>query len=122
MNFYRCNHCGTIVEEINTVAVPVCCGEQMALLVPGTSDGAVEKHVPVCTVNGNKVEVTVGSVIHPMLDAHYIEWIAIETTKGSQRKILKPGEEPKAEFLLADGEKFVAAYAYCNLHGLWKSE
>lgn len=122
MNFYRCNHCGTIVEEINTVAVPACCGEQMTLLVPGTSDGAVEKHVPVCTVNGNKVEVTVGSVIHPMLDAHYIEWIAIETTKGSQRKILKPGEEPKAEFLLADGEKFVAAYAYCNLHGLWKSE
>lgn len=122
MNFYRCNHCGTIVEEINTVVVPVCCGEQMTLLVPGTSDGAVEKHVPVCTVNGNKVEVTVGSVIHPMLDAHYIEWIAIETTKGSQRKILKPGEEPKAEFLLADGENFVAAYAYCNLHGLWKSE
>ena len=57
-----------------------------------------------------------------MIDAHYIEWIAIETTNGSQKKILKPGEEPKAEFLLADGEKFVAAYAYCNLHGLWKSE
>ena len=63
----------------------------------------------------------VGEVAHPMADVHFIEWIAIETTHGVQRKCLKPGQDPKAEFLLADGEKYIAAYAYCNLHGLWKS-
>ena len=122
MNFYRCNHCGTIVEEINTVAVPVCCGEQMALLVPGTSDGAAEKHVPVYTVSGNTVSVSVGSAEHPMVDAHYIEWIAVETAKGAQRKVLNPGDKPYAEFVLTEDDAVVAVYAYCNLHGLWKAE
>jgi superoxide reductase len=81
----------------------------------------VEKHVPVVTVEGNKVTVTVGSVEHPMAPEHYIEWIALETAKGSQRKTLKPGEPPCAEFILSDDDSCVAAYAYCNLHGLWKS-
>ena len=94
----------------------------MKELVPGTSDGALEKHVPVVKIEGNKVTVTVGSVEHPMLDAHYIEWIAIETEKGAQRKVLKPGDKPVLEFMLTDDDKFVAAYEYCNLHGLWKVE
>ena len=99
----------------------VCCGQKMTELIPGTSDGAHEKHVPVVTVDGNKVSVAVGAVDHPMLDVHFIEWIAIETSAGAQRKVLKPGDAPKAEFVLAEGETFVAAYAYCNLHGLWKA-
>ena len=99
-----------------------CCGEPMEELIPGTTDAAVEKHVPAFTVNGNIVDVTVGSVEHPMLDAHYIEWIALETEQGAQRKTLKPGDAPKASFALTEGDKVVAVYAYCNLHSLWKAE
>ncbi len=122
MKIFKCDTCGTIVDELFKGGCnPSCCGKPMTELIPGTSDGAHEKHVPVVTCDGNKVCVSVGSVEHPMLDAHYIQWIAIETTNGVQRKFLKPGEAPKAEFLLADGESFVAAYEYCNLHGLWKA-
>ncbi len=73
-------------------------------------------------VDGNIVTVTVGSVLHPMLDKHYIEWVSIQTLQGNQRKELSPGAEPVAKFALADGDKVVAAYEYCNLHGLWKTE
>ena len=99
----------------------MCCGEKMKELVPGTSDGAAEKHVPVIKAEGQKVIVEVGSVEHPMADVHYIEWIILETEKGYQRIDLKPEEAPRAEFILTDSDKVVAAYAYCNLHGLWKA-
>ena len=122
MKIWKCMGCGNIVAVLKEGAgVPVCCGKEMLLLKENTVDASVEKHVPVVTCDGNKVCVAVGSVEHPMLEAHYIQWIAIETTNGVQRKFLKPGEAPKAEFLLADGESFVAAYEYCNLHGLWKA-
>lgn len=122
MRFFICEHCGNIVEMVKDNGVPVmCCGQKMTELIPGTSDGAVEKHVPVVTVDGNKVSVMVGEVEHPMVDAHYIEWIAIEISKGVQRKMLKPEQAPKAEFMLTDGESVEAVYAYCNLHGLWKA-
>ena len=55
-----------------------------------------------------------------MVEEHYIGWIAIETEQGTQRKYLKPGEKPEAVFALAEGDKLVAAYEWCNLHGLWK--
>ena len=90
-------------------------------LKANTSDGAAEKHVPVVSINGNTVEVAIGSVAHPMLEEHYITGIYIETTSGGQFASLKPGEEPKAVFLLKDGDEFIAAYEYCNLHGLWKA-
>ena len=122
MKFYICEHCGNIIEYVKESGVPVmCCGQKMTELVPGTSDGAHEKHVPVVTVDGDKVTVEVGSVEHPMVEAHYIQWIAIETTKGNQRVELTPNDKPRAEFKLADGAKFIAAYEYCNLHGLWKT-
>lgn len=85
-----------------------------------STDAAAEKHVPCVVLNGNKVEVTVGSVPHPMLEEHYIAGIYIETRLGGQFRELHPGEEPSAAFVLADGDAFVAAYEYCNLHGLWK--
>lgn len=123
MKFYVCEHCGNIIEYVKDAGVPVvCCGQKMTELVPGTSDGAQEKHVPVVTVDGNKVTVSVGSVEHPMTEAHYIQWIVIETKKGSQKVELNYTDAPKAEFLLAEGDAFVAAYEYCNLHGLWKAE
>ena len=121
MKFYACEHCGNIIEYVKDVGVPVvCCGKKMTELIPGTSDGAPEKHVPVVTVNGDKVLVEVGSVEHPMVEEHYIQWIAIETTRGSQRVKLDYTDKPRAEFKLAEGETLVAAYEYCNLHGLWK--
>ena len=123
MKFYICNHCGNIIVKVNDAGVPVvCCGEKMSELVPNTVDAAFEKHVPDVTVDGNKVIVKVGSVSHPMLEEHYIKFIALETDKGYQIKNLKPGEEPEAEFLLAAGENAVSVYEYCNLHGLWKKE
>ena len=123
LKFYRCKHCGQIIAIVKKTGVPVvCCGEPMQELVAGVSDGAYEKHVPVFTVDGGKVSVAVGSVAHPMLEAHYIEWIALETKKGCQIKYLKPGEEPKTEFVLTEGDAVVAVYEYCNLHGLWKAE
>ena len=122
MKFYRCSHCGQIVDIVKETGVPViCCGEAMQEIVPGSVDAAVEKHVPVYEVKDNKVIVTVGSTEHPMLPEHYIEWIALETKQGNQRKALKPGEEPKACFALCEGDEVVAVYAYCNLHSLWKA-
>ena len=123
MKFYVCKHCGNIIAYAKNKGVPVmCCGEKMSELVPGSVDAATEKHVPVISVEGNKVTVTVGEVEHPMSEEHFIEWIALETQEGNQRKELKPGSKPQAVFMLAETDKAVAAYAYCNLHGLWKAE
>lgn len=123
MKYYVCEHCGNMIEFVKDAGVPVmCCGQPMKELTPGTTDGALEKHVPVVTIEGNRVMVEVGSVTHPMIETHYIQWIVIETKKGSQKVKLSFTDEPKAEFLLTEGDEFIAAYEYCNLHGLWKSE
>ena len=122
MKFYRCETCGQIIAIVNKTAVPVmCCGKPMKEIIPGSVDASAEKHVPVYEVKDNIVTVCVGSAAHPMLDAHYIEWIAVQTKDGNQRKALKPGEEPKATFALVEGDEVEAVYAYCNLHGLWKA-
>lgn len=121
MKFYQCKHCGNVVMKLTDSGVPVvCCGEPMELLEPGVVDAAVEKHVPVVTAENHLVTVKVGEVTHPMLEAHFIMWIALETEGGVQIHHLKPGDAPEAKFALAEGQKAVAAYAYCNLHGLWK--
>ena len=123
MKFYKCEHCGNIIAYINDSGVPVrCCGETMKPIEPNTTDAAGEKHVPVIKADGQTVTVTVGSVEHPMLEAHYIMWILLETKEGRQRKQLKPGDQPVAVFALTPGDEVVAAYEYCNLHGLWKAE
>ena len=123
MKFFRCKHCGNIIVKLNDSGVPVvCCGEPMGQLQPGTSDGAHEKHVPVVERDGNVVKVSVGSVEHPMLLAHYIQWIVLECEGGYQVKYLHPEEKPEAEFVVGEQDKVVAVYEYCNLHGLWKTE
>ncbi|MBQ3062368.1 MAG: desulfoferrodoxin [Clostridia bacterium] len=120
--FYICERCGNIVEMVNDSGVnPFCCGQKMNELVPNTVEASGEKHVPAVTVNENIVEVNVGSVDHPMIDVHWIEWVQLVTENGIQRKVLNPGEAPHVTFIL-NGEKPVAVYAYCNLHGLWKTE
>jgi superoxide reductase len=122
MKFYICEHCGNMVAMVKDSGVPVmCCGQKMKEIVPGTTDAAVEKHVPVWEVRDNKVLVTVGAAEHPMLPEHYIEWIAVHTRQGNQRKTLQPGEAPRACFALCEGDEVLAVYAYCNLHSLWKA-
>ncbi len=123
MKFFICERCGNMIAVVKSSGAPVsCCGQAMKEIVPGTTDAAVEKHVPVFEVKDNMVYVTVGSVEHPMTDAHLIEWIALQTNAGNQRKVLRPGDKPQACFALCEGEVVEAVYAYCNLHSLWKSE
>ena len=122
MKFYRCKHCGKIVALVKEVKVAtVCCGQPMEELIPNTQDGAHEKHIPVVSVENGVATVKVGEVDHPMLDAHYIEWIMIQTNFGNQRKVLKPGDKPEAKFALLEGEKVLKALEYCNLHGLYST-
>lgn len=122
MEFYICNHCGNIIAYVENKGVPVvCCGERMSKLEPKTADSALEKHVPVIQTEGNLVTVTVGSTEHPMVENHFIQWIVLETKQGRQRKQLQPGQKPQAVFALTEGDEAVAAYEYCNLHGLWKA-
>ena len=120
--FYICRTCGNLVGMINASGVPMmCCGKPMEALEPNTVEASGEKHLPAVTVEEGAVHVMIGSVEHPMVDVHYIEWIYLQTENGGQRISLKPGQEPKVTFLLGN-EKPVAVYAYCNLHGLWMTE
>ena len=118
--FYICKTCGKIIDVINETKIPtVCCGQKMTHLVPGAVEASVEKHIPVYEVKDNKVLVNVGSVDHPMVDVHYIEWVSLETKAGSQLKHLEPNQAPKVCFSICEDDEVVAVYAYCNLHGLW---
>lgn len=121
--FYRCEHCGNIIAMVHDAGVPVmCCGTKMSRLIPGTTEASQEKHIPVFTVDGNKVYVVVGEAEHPMTEEHYIQWISIQTKQGNQRKCLAPTDKPVACFSICDGDEIEAVYAYCNLHSLWKAE
>ncbi len=123
VKFYHCRHCGNLIGLIHASGVPVvCCGEPMTQLVPNTVDASQEKHVPVIKAEGNSVKVSVGTAAHPMTQEHHIAWVYIQTSLGGQRKCLAAGGAPETEFCLTEGEKLVAAYAYCNLHGLWMAE
>ena len=120
--FYKCSVCGQMVGKIKESACPImCCGKPMEHLEANTTEAAFEKHIPDAKVEDNIVKVQVGSVTHPMLEEHYIEWIYLETDKGGARKVLKPGDAPEVCFALCD-ETPKAVYAYCNLHGLWKKD
>ncbi len=120
MKVLKCERCGKIVVQLDQKPCPtMCCGEAMKELVPNTTDAAVEKHVPVVEQEGNTVTVKVGSVTHPMVEAHYIQFIALVTKNSVQYKALTPEDEPKAVFALVEGDEVVNAYEYCNLHGFW---
>ena len=120
--FYVCERCGKIVAMVKPSACPtMCCGQAMQEIVPNTTDAAQEKHVPVWTREGNLVKVQVGSVAHPMVAAHYIEWVSLQTKAGNQRKALAPEQAPEVTFALTEGDEVEAVYAYCNLHSLWKA-
>ncbi|MDO5400805.1 MAG: desulfoferrodoxin family protein [Eubacteriales bacterium] len=121
--YFICGHCGNIITFVEDAGVPVtCCGEKMQALIPGTVDAAVEKHIPVYEIRDGQVHVQVGAVKHPMVPEHYIQWVSLVTDSGIQRRRLHPGMEPRVCFALCPGEQVRAVYAYCNIHGLWKSE
>jgi len=118
---YKCEICGNITEVLHGGAGElVCCGEPMKLQEEKTKDEGNEKHVPVVEKTEDGVKVKVGSVLHPMEEEHYIEWIAIEADGETYRKYLKPGDMPEVEFCVkADN---ISAREYCSIHGLWRSE
>ena len=116
IHFFHCESCGLIAATLNEKAIP-----GLKELVPNTVDASGEKHKPVVKVEGDKVIVSVGSVAHPMVEEHFIEWVYVQTERGGARKALKPGEAPEVSFAMG-GEKAIAVYAYCNLHGLWMTE
>lgn len=119
LKFYICDHCGNIIEKVRDAGVPVmCCGQKMTELVANTVEASAEKHLPVAKVEGTSITVNVGSVDHPMLPEHFIQWVCLETDKGVYRKALQPGQAPNVTFCLGE-EKPIAVYEYCNLHGLW---
>ena len=115
IHFYRCESCGIIAYAFGEQALP-----GLKELVPNTVDASGEKHIPVVKVEGDKLVARIGSVDHPMLPEHFIQWVFVETDKGIHRLDLQPGEAPEAVFSIP-GEKPVAVYEYCNLHGLWKT-
>lgn len=132
LRFYYCTICGNLIEMIDdSGANPVCCGQDMEELIPGTSDGAKEKHIPVCidssiqqdstddSTDTRIITIQVGEILHPMTEAHSIRWITLLTDQGVYRKILIPSQKPETQFVIHKTEKIVAIYAYCNLHGLW---
>ena len=123
MKLFKCSKCGKIVIILEEGSRnTICCGEDMKELTPRSIDGAIEKHVAIVDIKDNVVNVKVGEVEHPMTEEHYIEFIILETNKGYMLKNLKPNDKPEAVYILSDNEKYVNAYAYCNLHGLWNNK
>lgn len=121
--FYICMKCKNLVGMIHDAGVPLyCCGQPMEELNAHTSGDAAEKHLPVITKSGYRITVNAGTVAHPMEDAHHIDWIYLQTKHGGQRKRLAPSAAPAAHFVLTEDDEAIAAYAYCNLHGVWKSD
>ena len=117
LKFYTCEECKTVKTEEEVKGLDI---SKLTEVIPNTTEAALEKHLPVVTVSGNKVKVSVGEVIHPMTEEHFINFIILETNKGTKKAELKPGQEPTCEFELSEGEEPIAVYEYCNLHGIWK--
>lgn len=124
MTFKKCNRCGQIIGVINDTGMPIiCCGEKMETISPCKVEKELgEKHIPVIKQEGNKLTVKVGESLHPSSKDHFVEWVALVTNKGHQRKIINPEDKPIVTFMLDDGEKPLEVYAYCNIHSLWELE
>ena len=123
LHFYHCKVCGKIIAVLPDSGVPtICCGEVMEELVAGSSEGSGEKHLPVYRIGGNALQVMVGSTPHPMTEEHRITWIGLQTAKGFQFRELLPEDRPEALFIVSVGDSPKALYAYCNIHGLWRTE
>lgn len=123
IEFKKCSVCGNIVGVVHASGAPIiCCGKPMESMKCETTDGSYEKHVPVYRVEGNRVIVRVGEMLHPSTNEHYIDWVAIKTNLGNQRKYVGPNQNNEIIFPILDDEKVEAVYAYCNIHQLYKSK
>ena len=114
-----CEKCGTLIKKDHNNE---CCGLTMKELKANTTDAATEKHIPVIDINNNEVTIIVGEILHPMSEEHYITDIYLETNEGIKQKRLTPNDEPKVIFVINEEEEVIGAYAYCNLHSLWKKD
>lgn len=122
MKFFKCNVCGNVVELIvKGGGQLVCCNESMELLVPKEQEAGNEKHLPVANMEGNQLSVKVGSIEHPMEEAHHIEFIVIKYNNHVERKNLKYTDKPEAVFTINEECDEIEIYEFCNLHGLWKT-
>jgi superoxide reductase len=120
VKFYLCEHCGNLVEKVRDSGVPIiCCGEPMARIEANVKEASVEKHIPVIKEEGDMFRIEVGSVLHPMTEEHYIEWILVVFDNRVGRFNLKPGDDP---IIVIPKKEKIDVYAYCNIHGLWKIE
>ena len=119
--FFRCSECGNMIGFIEDKGIDlICCGQPMKIIEPNVTEASTEKHLPVAEIDQDRIVVKVGSVEHPMLDEHYIQWIAVMSANRVQRVRLEPHMKPEATFyVLEKGD--VEIYEYCNLHGLWKT-
>ncbi len=117
MKFLKCSICGNIIKSKKENIT--CCGKNMELIKPNTTDAATEKHIPVVETNNNIATITVGETLHPMTEEHYIAWIYVTTNLREIKYNLKPNEEPKVTLPLINNETITSIYAYCNLHSLW---
>lgn len=123
LKFYYCEKCGDIaVKAVDCGCGLQCCGSEMRELVANTVDAAAEKHVPVIARDGQTVTVSVGEVEHPMEEDHYIQFICLHTTRGTQMMRLRPGDKPQAVFALPEGADPLEAFEHCNKHGLWAAQ
>lgn len=119
--FFKCSKCNNIIISINDSDMSVsCCGDVMNEIIPGSVDASKEKHIPQYEVNDNVVTVSIGSILHPMIQEHYIEWVVLKTQNSTLIKYLEPNQNPIVKFTLEDGDIIEAVYAYCNIHGLWE--
>ncbi len=117
-----CEVCGNVAVKAYDSGVPmVCCGKKMMELVANTTEAATEKHLPCVSVKGQEVSVNIGEVSHPMSEAHLINWVLLHTKEGWKYQKLTSTDQPVANFVLSENDGVLAAYAYCNLHGLWKT-
>ena len=120
--FYFCEKCGNLAGMIHSTGVPMyCCGEKMIHLDPLTSDQGAEKHLPSVKKDGDRLKVDIGEIPHPMEKDHYISWVYLQTDRGGHRKCIATGDKPTVTFITCS-ETPIAVYAYCNRHGLWKTD
>lgn len=123
LRFFYCKKCGDVAIKVVDCGCGLkCCGSDMEELVPNSSGAAEAKHVPVIERDGQTVSVKVGEVEHPMEEDHYIQFIALHTTRGTQVMRLRPGDRPEATFVIPEDAEAIEAFEFCNKHGLWSAK
>jgi len=122
--FFKCTECNTLVEALNPQCCDemCCCGKPMEMLIPNKLAGLEEKHLPVIKRDGSNITICIGRILHPQTIEHHIKWVELICDGYERRVELKSGDDPIVTFRIHEGERVIAVYAYCSVHGLWRSE